>query len=155
MANNISPLLSALLECLCTQLSTDGHPVCECCVVVSDDLPPMTGCDCICEGAQGRAWVRFVSADFQQTELTKCPIGPWQVTLQLGVYRCISSEPTCETTTTEADAAAEDLASIQRAILCCPVLGGRRYTLSDAEVIGPLGGCIGVAMRVVIDVATL
>lgn len=155
MANNVTPLLTSILACLCEQLTTDGHPVCECCVVVSDDLPPMTGCDCVCEEGQGIAWARFVRAEWQQTELVKCPIGPWQVTLQIGVYRCVNSEPTCETTTAEADMVAEDAASLQRAILCCPALGGKRYSLRNVQVIGPAGGCVGVALDVVLELGAL
>lgn len=155
MANNVTPLLTSLLACLCTQLVTDGNPACQCCVVVSDELPPMTGCDCVCENGQGVAWARFVSASFQQSELSKCPIGPWQVTLQLGVYRCINSEPTCETTTAEADSVAEDLASLQRAVSCCPAMGGKRYTLGSANVIGPSGGCVGASIEVVLELGSL
>jgi len=155
MANNVTPLLSALLDCLCTQLVTDGNPVCQCCVVVSDGLPPMTGCDCICEDGQGMAWVRFMSADWQQTDVSKCPVGPWKVRLQLGVYRCISSEPTCETTTAEADSIAEDVASLQRAVLCCAAMGGKRYTLGSVQIIGPSGGCVGAALDVVLELGAL
>lgn len=156
MANNVTPILTSLLACLCTQLAEDGHPVCECCVVVSDSLPPMVGCDCVCEDGQGIAWARFVSADWQNTDLTKCPIGPWNVTLQLGVYRCVNvKKPTCESTTEEADLVSEDIASLQRAVLCCEALGGRRYTLGSVNVIGPSGGCVGASFDVVLELATL
>lgn len=155
MANQTLALLEALKDCLCTQLATDGNPVCECCLVVSDELPPMTGCDCVCESGQGKAWARFVSADFQQDELTKCPVGPWQVRFQLGVYRCVSSEPTCETGTLEAEMIAEDLATLQRAVACCPALGGRRWTFGNIQIIGPSGGCVGVAVEVVTEFGAL
>lgn len=155
MPNNVTPLLTSILACLCTQLVTDGNPVCECCVVVSDDVPPMTGCDCVCENGQGFAWARFVNADWQQTELTKCPIGPWRVTLQIGVYRCVNAEPTCETTTTEAELVSEDMASLQRAVLCCEALGGRRYTLGAGNIIGPAGGCVGASLDIVLELGAL
>jgi len=155
MANNVTPLLTSILACLCTQLASDGHAVCECCVVVSDQLPPMRGCDCVCDEGQGVAWARFVGAEWQQTEVTKCPLGPWEVRLQIGVYRCLASEPTCETTTAEADMVAEDIASLQRAVLCCDALGGRRYTLGPVQVIGPAGGCVGSSLEIVLELATL
>jgi hypothetical protein len=115
----------------------------------------MTGCDCVCEDGQGIAWGRLVSAAWQQPELTKCPAGPWRVTFQIGVYRCVSSEPTCETGATEALAVAEDSASLARAALCCDALAGRNHTLGGLQVIGPMGGCIGVALDVVVDLGSL
>lgn len=156
MANQTMPILSALLTCLCQQLITDGRPVCECCLVASDDLPPMTGCDCVCtDGAQGVGWARLVSGSWQQPEVTKCPVGPWRVTFQIGVYRCVSSEPTCETKTAEAVGVAEDAASLARAVLCCDALAGRNHTLGGVQIIGPMGGCIGVALDVVVELGSL
>lgn len=155
MPNQTMPILSALLTCLCQQLITDERPVCDCCLVASEELPPMTGCDCVCEGAQGTAWARLVSGAWQQPAVTKCPTGPWQVTFQIGVYRCVSSEPTCETKTAEATALANDAASLARAVLCCDALAGRNHTLGGLQIIGPLGGCIGVALDVAVELGSL
>jgi len=50
---------------------------------------------------------------------------------------------------------AEDIASLQRAVLCCDALGGRRYTLGPVQVIGPAGGCVGSSLEIVLELATL
>lgn len=155
MPNNTISIASALLECLCEQLITDERPVCECCLVASDEPPPMTGCDCTCEDGQGVAWLRMAPPTWQQPDLSKCPIGPWRVTYQMGVYRCVSADPTCVDTTAEATALADDIASLARAALCCDALGPIRHTLGNFQIIGPAGGCIGAALDVVVELGAL
>jgi len=154
MADNITPFVAALLACVCEQLVADGRPACECCQVASQDLPPMTGCDCVCEGGQGRAWARFDGATWQQSDLAKCPVGPWEARFQVGVYRCVPQDGTCESSGVEAALVAADAASLTRAVMCCPALPSR-WSLGDVEIVGPTGGCVGVAVTITIQLSTL
>lgn len=156
MANSITPLLDALKLCLCVQLAADGNAVCECCIVFGEEAPPMSGrCDCVCEEGQGFAWTRLIDTSWSENNLMKCPIGFWEVRIELGVYRCVSSEQTCVDTTTDSAKLADDAASLSRAVLCCEALSGKRWRPVSTTVIGPLGGCVGIALEIVVELGAL
>lgn len=145
MADIITPLITEVLDCVCTQLAADGKPVCECCQTVG--IPPMTHCECDCQTGQGWAWVGFQSAAWQQENLSRCPTGAWNADFTAGVYRCITDhEGDCAAATADAVAVAEDVASITKALLCCPVFEHRNWELGNVSIIGPEGGCVGVTV---------
>jgi hypothetical protein len=159
MADTITPLLGDLLDCVCTQLATDGRAVCECCQVVSDILPPMTGCDCVCAGGQGRAWIRLVQAQWSQQRLEKCPTGWWELDIQVGVYRCITDHAgstSCLNATADAVSVAADLASISKALFCCAALqAAAKWRLGAGRVVGPDGGCVGATIDLTVQIGTI
>lgn len=117
----------------------------------------MTGCDCRCdepEGGQGRAWIRFVDGSWQQPQPVKCPIGPWEVQLQAGIYRCATSDVDCVSQAADATKILDDLSSIERAIKCCPALRGKNFTLGAAQSLLS-GNCQGVTMNFTVQIMNL
>jgi len=145
MATAITPFMTSVLACICTQLSTDGRPACECCQQVGQ--PVMDGCDCVCEeDGQGRAWITFLGADFTQTAPAHCPTGVWEARFQAGVLRCITDHSgACADSTVDAAGVAEDTTSIVEALTCCSAFTGRIWRMTGVEVVGPAGGCVGVS----------
>jgi hypothetical protein len=148
----ITGLAQALLDCATERLIADGRPVCQACIVASQETPPADGCDCKCDGGQGRAWIRVNQVEFNNHtgnvstsgELSKCPTGAWNVHFELGVWRCIKDQLNGKCVDMLADAVAmhKDLASLIIAVQCCPMLATLRWAPEQARPIGPSGGCV-------------
>jgi len=158
MPTAIDAINAALLACVCQQLANEGRPACACCQVVSSELPPMTGCDAASDGgAQGRAWSRLQPpVTFTASAPSKCPNGMWRVTFQVGVYRCIADhDGNCTDMTADAAKAHADAASLVTAVQCCDILQARAWVPGDVTIVGPAGGCVGVALSVQIDLPRL
>lgn len=150
MATAITPFMTSVLACICTQLSTDGRPVCECCQHAGQ--PIMDGCDCVCDDAQGRAWITFLGADFLQSAPARCPTGLWEARFQAGVWRCVTDhDGVCAASTVDAAAVAEDTTSLVEALTCCTAFTGRFWRMTGVEVLGPAGGCVGVSASFVVQ----
>lgn len=150
----IAPILLKLRECMCHYLTDPattplGGPLCMCCLVWSDTVFT-DGCDCECsDGSRGRAYIRFVEATGASQERDPCPSG-MLVTIELGIIRCYDPTievPPCETTETEALVGLADLYALRRIVSCCAALP-KRYTMGNAQPVGPQGGCIGATMQV-------
>jgi hypothetical protein len=160
-------LISLLLSCVCTELNTNGRPVCTCAVRHAIQWPSMDGCDCACDnnGSVGQAWARFQRFEPMETTYTAddrlCGL---QVvaTVDVGVHRCVSAfdgnsprPPTPETLTSDALGLINDEYHIRKAVLCCPepagngVLAGWRWRPTQSLPLGPMGDCAGVVLTVV------
>lgn len=147
----IWPIMAALSECLCTELTA------------AELLP--SGCFCgVLPGAQaswdystGMAWVRLVnafpSASFptQDQTLRGSCTSPLAAELEIGVLHCappISSTGIFPTQDQQFEAARQQvatMAAVRRAILCCGV--GTLF-LGDYTPLGPDGGLVGGAWQV-------
>jgi hypothetical protein len=158
MEELLSPLMDAVLNCVCTRIATDGRPACMCCQVVSEVAPPMTRCECDCDGpGQGWGWIRFDRADFQGNDLpSSCLVGVWRATFQVGIYRCITdSLGDCATMAVDAANTHKDIGSITLALQCCAAFQGKKWDIENVEIIGPSGQCVGVAVTFFVDLTTL
>lgn len=162
MADKIMPLLQAVKTCVCNQLITDGRPVCECCILTSQELPPMDACDCDCAGdAQGRAWARFIRATPTESGLTKlsrCSSPIWAAEFQVGVYRCVSDTTgNCEDLLADATKVYADASSLVKAVTCCSYLStpNSYFRIDRVETVGPVGLCVGVAVAFTVQMMTL
>lgn len=157
-SNTLTPLMDAVLTCVCTRLAADGRPACMCCNVVSEVAPPMTQCACDCDGpGQGWGWIRFDRAEFQGLDVpASCVTGVWRSTFQVGVYRCVTDHlGDCAAMAVDATAAHQDVGSITAALQCCAAFQGKKWDLETVEIIGPAGSCMGVAVTFTVDLPTL
>lgn len=162
MADKIIPLLEAVLTCVCNQLIADGRPVCECCILTSQELPPMDACDCDCAGeAQGRAWARFIRATQVETQLTKlsrCSTPIWAAEYQVGVYRCITDTTgNCADMLGDAMKVYADASSLVQAVTCCPYLSTPNsfFRFDRVETVGPMGQCVGATATFTVQMMVL
>jgi hypothetical protein len=164
MAERITPLLQALLDCVTDRLTLDGRPVCVACVVAGSDTPPADGCDCRCDGGQGRAWIRMVDLSFTSrsdnrsagADVSKCPIGAWNLNLEIGVWRCVKdTQGRCADAVADATAFHADAVSVIVGIQCCDALRSLAWTPSQARPLGPLGGCIATVYDLTVQLDKL
>lgn len=165
MAENLTPLMQALLDCVVEKLIAIGRPACEACLVAGNTFPPLDGCDCTCdEGGNGRAWIRIRAIEFDAhlnsasvgKEVVKCPTGAWNVRLEAGVSRCIKDlEGRCADKLTDAIAMNEDLSALVVAIHCCPELTSAIWAPETASPLGPDGGCVAALYNFVVQLPRL
>jgi hypothetical protein len=151
-------LLSTVASCVCAKLRDAGRPVCTCCLTHGGDVLPMFGCDCDCdeEDATGRMTarvLRIAPAPSNTLDATSsCLAALVQVTLQIGVFRCIDipeadEEPSCDSLTAEALGFLADEQIMRAAVACCPdvknIPGKWQLSPGEWEPHGPSGGCAG------------
>lgn len=160
----ITPALLALTECLCETLNTAPYtPVCDCCLVHSQTLPPADRCDCGCtvEGrdGNGQAWVRLVQVSnrVDRSSPRHCA-SIMDAEVQLGVYRCIESVvgddnelPSCDEMTNDAVLILADRAAMWRAVQCCEAIRGYDPQILNWTPVGPSGGCAGGVLNITLS----
>lgn len=164
----IGTLLAVLASCACAKLRELGRPVCDCCLVHSAAAMPMDGCDCGCtapEGgteAHGRLSARIlqISAAPSDTSQNAGDCGKsvmTEVTLQLGVFRCITIPPDgeatdCDLGTAEALGFLADEQILRAAVNCCSdtsrIPGRWQITPGLWNPHGPEGGCAGGVLTI-------
>lgn len=159
----IGTLLATITACVCAKLRAIGRPACTCCLTHSADVLAMSGCDCECDDAEatGRVTGRILQiapAPSNTLDVTSsCLTAMVQVTLQIGVFRCIEladdgSDTPCETLTAEALGFLADEQAIRAALSCCTGLkdvpGKWRLSPGEWQPHGPAGGCAGGVISV-------
>lgn len=162
----IAPIALALVDCLRAELAaSELGPVCEVGLVWSDRPYTLDGCDCSCEvgpevTGHGHAWVRWADSVPPQATVNNaagaraigspCATG-WNVTLEIGVARCIQlTEDGTKQTMATLQAEALKLLSDQfalRRVLCCAVLKDQTVTPIREYPRGYQGGCAGVTLQ--------
>ena len=159
----LGPLLDRFLACVCAELAAAERPVCECCLVWGDSIPPADFCDCACGDGHGQAWVRVVRWDPANTtnrlDNKKCQTLRTRVWLEAGVYRCVASvapdgqsAPTCEQRSADAWGLIRDAMALRQAFACCEALNDRVLEFMSEEPTGMQGGCSGVVIQFTVDV---
>jgi len=163
------PVANELLTCLCDALIAGDSPETPkpgiCCIRVGDSVINDMG-ENFDECCEGLAYVRIAgfyptaspgapfpspSSDFA---LNKCAPYAWGLSLEMGIFRCISSEQIlCPEWNTIANLHMSD-AKAMRAALCCfmkPRDGGSVST--GAWTPAPrAGGCIGSTWTITVEV---
>jgi hypothetical protein len=158
MAYLLDQLENDLLACLCRLLMEEGRPVCACHHYAGEARPPADRCGT--DGAaNGMAWLRRDSSEFvlRAESLTwsggSCSGSEWQVTLELGVRRCIKALPQGDNPphpdlyTQDRELLTADYHTLMR-VLCCDVFVGDNdhgFTVEGGSVepLGPQGACSG------------
>lgn len=154
----VIPLLRAIRTCAAEQFAICGRLPCRFPITWHEQLPPADACDCECADGQGQAWVRWVSTEPAKLSSSGalsaagCGDGTYDITLELGVYRCwpVPGEAKPLDETDEEHAALGlllDAAAIRRALLCCESLEDRSWELIKEEPIAHSGGCTGVSAQ--------
>jgi hypothetical protein len=162
-------LAERLLGCLCGLLpATVGGPVCVCCLNPGMEAPMDYCCKCEVDGepAEGQAWVSVINTfpsvrfPLPQLDLQRgCPpLSQFAATLQMGVYRCApvpdarGNPPGCDVLSLATEKILSDAAAMRQAAVCCFHHGdeGPDMLLGEWEPLGPMGGCVGGAMRVTV-----
>ncbi|MGW0681817.1 hypothetical protein ACWD2L_00445 [Streptomyces sp. NPDC002754] len=159
----IGTLLATVTACVCAKLRDVGRPACDCCLKHSSSVLEMDGCTCDCDDddeAAGRVTGRVVTIGPASSSLDttgNCQTAMVQVTLQVGVFRCIeipdaTDEPDCDVATAEALGFLLDEQAMRAAVSCCPDLkripGKWQLTPGQWEPHGPSGGCAGGVITV-------
>jgi hypothetical protein len=153
------PAAVGLKACFCALLAAE-EPVCDCCIMYGTEVA-IDSCD------PGYAWVRVVSEELIELPNVRCldaSRGPWRVTLELGVMRCVPTMddqgrlPTCAQHEAVAKKILEDKHRMRRAVACCEWAPRDRYkdparvTLLPWQPIpGPEGLCSGGTMQVQVE----
>lgn len=165
MPELITDTAQALLDCVVEQLEKDGLPVCEACIVAGAVTPPADGCDCKCEGGQGRAWIRLERLEFDSrtptrnigSEVNKCSKGAWNLRFEVGVWRCIKDVDgkKCAPLLQDAMAMHRDLVALITGIQCCAALKGFAWAPEIGAPVGPEGQCAAATYRFAVQLTKL
>lgn len=164
----LGPLLNAFHACVCGVLAEAGRGVCTeacgcgaCCLVPGSGPPPADRCDCLCDGGQGQAWVRWVRDQPVQASGGRgrrhCQAFRTVKVIEAGVYRCVTgvgedgSPPSCAGRGEDAMGLVWDRRLLMQAAACCHALQGRQVELLSIEPVAVRGGCAGVVMQVAVD----
>jgi hypothetical protein len=165
----LGPLLVSLRACICAELAAAGRPVCPCacCIVWGDGLPPADYCDCQQEGGQGQAWVRAAGWAPRDSTARRDPVSVnrrsncfpqmLRVTIEAGVYRCVSSMQTntlpanCDDRQNDAIGLVADARTLRRALYCCEAIKHHAITFGGQWPTAVRGGCAGVYMSFAVD----
>lgn len=154
MANTITPLLEAARDCVVDELLAQSRPVTQGCIVIGEAVAD--GCDCEDGISSGRVWARLVNGFFSSTVASKWPIGVWELSVEVGIWRCVSAHNgECALSTADAAALADDTASLVQAITCCTVVNAYPWNVGSISILGPRGGCVGVALAFEVQVPRL
>lgn len=152
------PILTGLQTCLDYWLRQAGRPACYITRVFNGGPPPADCCDCTGpNNAQGHGWVRMVTLNAASgaSRMGDCANGIFDLTCELGVYRCSPTpddgEASVPKDVEEAHAAGMycDAAAIRRAVRCCNPLDQAHLapTIVTESARGPSGGCVGVELQ--------
>lgn len=105
---------------------------------------PWDQCDC-----NGQVWSRIVNVQpifgTSRANGQPCAVLRWEVTLAVGVIRCVAvpsqngTLPTGVKMTADGHQAADDLANLMQAVLCDPLTS----SVNSGQPVGPGGGCAG------------
>jgi hypothetical protein len=163
------PNANALLTCLCNALSANAsqdYPAPEiCCLRVGEGVALDITNELVDECCQGLAYVRIdnfyptgsadapfpsPSSDFA---LDRCSPYAWGLQMEMGVYRCVSNQPTCDEWTIAAQRQMLDAKSMRQA-LCCFMrnLDPGTVSMTPWQSKGPEGGCVGGTMTITVMV---
>lgn len=158
----VAPLLYALMECLCEELSktTAGAP-CWCGVMPGLQV----AADCACNtrtNACGTGWVRlglvFPTKVFPQQDRGADPCDALlAATIELGVVRCApvfgakGAAPSVDAQLEAVHHQLSDMAALLRVWRCCPALAKRKVSLGAYSPSGPDGGCLGGTMTATVS----
>lgn len=149
------PVLRSLRLCAAEQFGLAGRVPCRFPITWGIGTPPADACDCRCDvGGQGQAWVRWVSTAPANMGGTggDCADGTYEITVELGVYRCWPIPERGPLDEGEEELAAMgmllDAAAIRRAFACCPDLDEyQSWELTNEEPMERQGGCTGVTAQ--------
>lgn len=145
--------MSALADCLCAQIESDGLPgVCFCGVVPGE----AAAADYFgnCKGVCGMAWVRL-SSMYPATSVGVADISIGNcnkelgLELEVGIMRCfvLSDErgnpPSAEAIKEATSLQVLDAECMVRAVACCDAISRRDFRLSLYQPLGPEGGVVG------------
>lgn len=167
MAVSFDPFAIAadIAQCICAALKDEerGDDVWagECCVRAGSEVPWDN-----CDENGGQAWVvlksGFPTTTFPiidaTTSETTCSSGIVSLGLnfEIGVLRCVATG-LCDCDSAEADAAKifGDLKAVLNALNCCFTASDddcdRGWRLNGFETLGPMGGCSGVKLNIVVN----
>src|SRR5262245_53326757 len=160
------PLMTELLECLCTEVGqTPGGAPCFC-GLVPGAFNVMDYCDCTGTGC-GMAFVRLDrmypsrSLPVQSNDFRSCN-DPLAVRLETGVFRCLpgmnerGEPPTVDEQNQAVWIQMCDRQAMYRAIVCCVGIPRARPAILDAyRPQGPLGNCGGGVWAVTIQLGVM
>jgi hypothetical protein len=147
---SIWPAVTALTNCLCTQIASDGlPPVCICSPMPGDSIAT----DYVSDDA-GMAWVRVVlgwpSTSFPAQSQSAACSAPLAFQLEVGLVYCapaVSSDGEPPDLPAQFDATRLQLAgmnTMRRALRCCfPGQRGADTVLGNYTPMGPMGGVVG------------
>lgn len=145
--STVGEVLEEVADCLCAQIAADGLPdVCFCGVVPGANVvaDQVGNCGDVC----GMAWVRleqmYPSTVVGQpsAEPGNCAKG-LAVDIEVGIIRCIESEPDAADLLAAAELQAADAQCMFRALTCCPCLPSMNTLVSPYTPLGPDGGTVG------------
>jgi hypothetical protein len=148
--NPVFTVLTDILDCLCSTISTDGLPTpCVCTVYPGEGASfDYTG-DCG-DDACGSAWVRLDSAEpsngigVVNTEPNNCGAG-LGVVVEVGIVRCLTpmaddgSPLPAEELLAASGLQVADMYAMRKALVCC----GHDLVLGPYLPVGPQGGVVG------------
>lgn len=178
---DVDDLAQHLLGCVCAALDdtasrVEGQPGCPCVTCVHPGQPAWDSCcDCTPAGRAGgqlNVWVERVypTGDGPWPEQQTTTAGPRCLPAGTGVaadlvvtlLRCApavddqGNPPGCEALQRAARITHVDLVTVLGAATCClptagRARGSRRVLVRDARLVGPEGGCVGVEVRLTVD----
>ena len=147
--------LTALAECLCSQITEDGSPpTCFCGVVPGDQRGVAAQVAGDCDVECGMAWVRLTTAypasgvDLPNETVGNCSAG-MGYEVEIGILRCISigdssgNLPTSAELLAATDLQIKDMLTMWRAVNCCTAFGSKDFRLGTYTPAGPSGGLVG------------
>jgi len=145
----ILPLLFALSDCVCTELTETGAgPTCWCGIYPGAQVS-LEFCSECGNDKCGMGWIRVAFANpsetFPQAIVDPTCRKPLAYQIEVGAARClpISADGELQTVEQMNMAAAEqmqDAWALFRAIMCC---GAPSVAVQQWQPIGPAGGCLG------------
>lgn len=150
-----TPILEAVQTCAAEQFALAGRLPCRFPITWGAGPPPADACDCECTFGQGQAWVRWVSTSLANLGAaaagSDCADGIYEVSLELGVYRCWPVPERGPLGEAEEEKATRgmliDAAVLRRSLLCCPALEDQQWELDQAEPMERQGGCTGTIVQ--------
>lgn len=154
----VIPALRAVRSCAAQQFALAGRLPCRFPITWNVQQPPADACDCFCgANGHGQAWVRWVTTEPGDMTGGKamasagCADGTYEITLEMGVYRCWPVPEKGPLDEGEEEMAAlgmlVDAAVLRRSLLCCPYLEEKHWELIKEEPVGHSGGCTGVLVQ--------
>lgn len=160
--------LNALIECVCTALRADraeveDNWVGECCIQFGREV----AFDSCCENG-GMAWVTasggypsMPSPSLTPSPSTKdwgedCSAHRNTMRVEVGAIRCVCFDQcNCDAKERNASLVYQDFEAAMRGIVCCfendPLCGGKGWSMTGWEIVGPDGGCGGFKIHLLVE----